>query len=1186
MVQRLSPTEENEFAKFLRDDRQKVWDDATAMEPGSTAPRKGVGFAAHDDILAIGASADAEKRGPSMAMSAVRKVPVSQAKADAAAAANVALRLLPDQPRSRHGRTRFAADQLQRGEMLESQAVFRNHMDVGGAAKSEEQELEHLHYWGYSLRFPNSISPSFRKRMQQFIDKPEAGAKFVYSSCFTAGASWESRADVAKFVQRWQAHGGSDASGLEPLGPAVQETAVAKLVAAGLKVGETKSLDSSYTYLLVTASEERLRRRAEETVMLRRLDKDIVDTDLGMPVTKTGFPIPFYLRCIAPKLGRAVPDGLWSAFAAAAEQMTSRLAHLRTCNTMELPQPVVQEGDATLHFVKVRGVLPGCEDEQKCTFCDFASLQAQEDGYWHAMGTEKSLCWTCAHVLCHCVPESTAWQADYFINMQKVYAAEPTDHALSQAAALRCDYVLRQIGAQTCDVDDHDATCQAFTRFCERVGANPFKSLRQHVEETNDALGVDTLVTTDMLLGSKLIEIKWRYSRDVDQSVYVTQAAQSLDPGGPAFRSIFTPAERLDMLQELIQEVLDLGTMTTAGLCETLPLEDIDRHFAQRQLGMKGRILDLLKTTSLGHDPSSVRYYFGTASGLYFGFMNHVCGWIYGMAVLGTAVFVAQIILESQDASKAEAWVLMVFVAIATLWGYELLQVWQDRERSFSEMWGENSAVQRSKEIPHHGFREILSVSSITGGVHRTFAPRLRWLAVAVHFLICFVLAAVCVLLHVLTCELRGYISDPETWEGEPVKNLEVAVCVISAVQIQVFNWLGSKLANALTRSEDHATATGYTWSLALKLFAIRFSNTFSLFIYIAFVKQHIQGCIENGVLVKSPPAHCAQELRVQLDVVFACQYVINLLQLGFPLVAAKNKARDTLLRVRRSLGTMSNPKLGINALLDLAWSHKWKLTPNVDPHVEDYAEWLMLLGYMVLFLAVEPGFCVLGSIVAYVLLRLETYKVGTVIQRPIAGASSWSQVWTRIFTVLIDLGALVNAAVCAFTFRYCDTAFEIEDMYSVDARIGWRWMAFVTILTSVYVVKTLINQQGWLLGADRTKLEARYMLKAGEAMALGNQTMQEVAGGDGDRGMVLEPGHHPEVMKHDTELSLEEIHKLGQDSQRIRQLLGLTAVAKAATVVRNPQPPRPITLSQQPAVAPPPPPAPRLQTVASVYES
>ena len=95
-------------------------------------------------------------------------------------------------------------------------------------------------------------------------------------------------------------------------------------------------------------------------------------------------------------------------------------------------------------------------------------------------------------------------------------------------------------------------------------------------------------------------------------------------------------------------------------------------------------------------------------------------------------------------------------------------------------------------------------------------------------------------------------VTDWEQGEGGIVREAEFIfedlvwspLCG-GATQISVIGIVGQALGRVLNDWENYQTKSAYMYALAWKIFLFEFSNHFNVYIYIAFIKGHLEGCLE-----------------------------------------------------------------------------------------------------------------------------------------------------------------------------------------------------------------------------------------------------------------------------------------------------------------------------------------------------
>lgn len=107
------------------------------------------------------------------------------------------------------------------------------------------------------------------------------------------------------------------------------------------------------------------------------------------------------------------------------------------------------------------------------------------------------------------------------------------------------------------------------------------------------------------------------------------------------------------------------------------------------------------------------------------------------------------------------------------------------------------------------------------------------------------VTAAMLLSVVALVCCIFGFrfimehSSDPKAQKIGPI-----IASVLNIIQISVMNMIYGKVAIKLVDLENWRTDTAYEDSLISKLFVFQMVNNFSSFVYLAFVKSKVDGCV------------------------------------------------------------------------------------------------------------------------------------------------------------------------------------------------------------------------------------------------------------------------------------------------------------------------------------------------------
>jgi hypothetical protein len=117
----------------------------------------------------------------------------------------------------------------------------------------------------------------------------------------------------------------------------------------------------------------------------------------------------------------------------------------------------------------------------------------------------------------------------------------------------------------------------------------------------------------------------------------------------------------------------------------------------------------------------------------------------------------------------------------------------------------------------------------------------------------------------------------------------------------------------------------------------------------------------------------------------------------------------------------------------------------EVDGTFEDFTEVLIMYGYAVLFAAVYPLAPLLCALLFIVELRVDSFKLFNIVQRPFPKRAASIGAWKSILTTLSWLGAFSNALLLTYTFGVFK-GLEFQEQPIPDV---FALFAFVVIIVS-----------------------------------------------------------------------------------------------------------------------------------------
>jgi len=226
---------------------------------------------------------------------------------------------------------------------------------------------------------------------------------------------------------------------------------------------------------------------------------------------------------------------------------------------------------------------------------------------------------------------------------------------------------------------------------------------------------------------------------------------------------------------------------------------------------------------------------------------------------------------------------------------------------------------------------------------------------------------------------------------------------------------------------------------LAWKLFLFEFLNNFNVYFYIAFFKASREGCLEpqeDGTLVALSPGEmgerqCLHELQGQLQRIPLILFLKNAVELGQPFAlkwaaaqlkklrapASPDKGADESSASVTVKGESGRDMAYMSFFVEQALRLPAYGGLEVDGTFAEFAEVMIIYGYTVLFAIAFPLAPLLGAVLIIVELRVDSYKLFHLVQRPFPRKAGNIGTWSPILSLLSWLGLFTNAGLLTWTF-------------------------------------------------------------------------------------------------------------------------------------------------------------------------
>jgi hypothetical protein len=509
-------------------------------------------------------------------------------------------------------------------------------------------------------------------------------------------------------------------------------------------------------------------------------------------------------------------------------------------------------------------------------------------------------------------------------------------------------------------------------------------------------------------------------------------------------RSIFKNSDRLKLLYSMIHrqiavhELVELGYVVAhfplhnywehvgkskykrAGVGDELYI-DIERLLAgyasePRHIGVVTKWNQTSFWSSRVPD-NYIRKYYGEKIALYFAFLSMYCNSMKIPGYIGLVVYIVQ------RTCPSDATITQIFNGFYCIfmsgWATVFLELWRRKESSLGVRWGQTDFEE--DEVPRPQFRGEYRRSPIDDNLEEEwYDPQKR----KKYFLVGIMISSMIIFLVLAflgsIIVLRGMTTDILHYGGFDFSGPVLSIA--NAVQIQIFNFIYSKLAVKLTDLENHRTQSEYESSLILKTYGFQFVNSFNTLFYIAFVKTHYEGCYTDTQDTKSLTigASCLNELHMQLVSLFLVNFFKNILEIGQPILEHLLKKRklneDSESRKRRLMSFGISDLDNLRDDIDNQLSLPAYMARDVDGTMDDYMELAVLFGYIILFAVAFP----LATSVAWFSLLLEIkvdkLKILLLVRRPQPMGAKSIGIWWSIFQTTCIISIFTNCAVLCFT--------------------------------------------------------------------------------------------------------------------------------------------------------------------------
>lgn len=482
--------------------------------------------------------------------------------------------------------------------------------------------------------------------------------------------------------------------------------------------------------------------------------------------------------------------------------------------------------------------------------------------------------------------------------------------------------------------------------------------------------------------------------------------------------SVLKDIDRIRLMEEIIRAHIKVEALVKYGIAlDFYPLHELKE-------------LESIKSHLLGFniqkiDAEKMRNYLGEKFCLYFLWLEFYANELFNLGLLGVGVWIYSKFYGQEDhESSLYKWIELIFAVLVCIWCAMFIIRWQRKSNFLALKFGTKNCKQ--KEIERDQFIGKLVRNPITNELEKTFDHKTKLQRQILTSLTTFFMVGLVVSFTLSLFFYRALLIQGGQRGWGPM-----LIATLNTLQIYIMNLVYDSMAIKLNNWENHKTETEYENGLIVKKVGYQFVNYFISLYYIAFIKEHWDGCDNNN---------CMKELSYNLWVMFGLNMIFNIIEIGMPVIKARTQWNAEEKKVQKMVQEGKAARLEISPA-------EMQGKQEILVVLNEYLEVVMNLGYIIFFCVAFP----LGPAIYWLFNVLEikgdAYKFFTLCKRPFPREAENIGVWDDILKFLSIVGVITNTALMIFTANIFDL--PLED----------RWRVFIIVEhLMIFVMVMILN--------------------------------------------------------------------------------------------------------------------------------
>ena len=528
--------------------------------------------------------------------------------------------------------------------------------------------------------------------------------------------------------------------------------------------------------------------------------------------------------------------------------------------------------------------------------------------------------------------------------------------------------------------------------------------------------------------------------------------------------SKFRNIDKLRLINQSITNLLNLKDLIYSKILISI---SYDRNFKAYKDDLEN-VLTFSNSISLNLNDIKkrtfiVRNVYGEKISFYILFQKHSYKWMFFIAILGVLYSLSsQIFLAvfNTDPNADTSYIklyknyslnLVDFISFAvcfilTLWATLFLNVWKQKEKFYSYLWGTDSLELNEPYStlfePDSKRRIIFDYDELKQSNNKHVAKKI----------VSYSINAIIVVTIFSFTFILNYWKYLATKGGTLLLiNAPIVVGSLTGIQISLIAKLYRYIVYRLTIWENHSKDSSFENNISIKYFVIEFLNNFTSLFYIAFFKKNVESCYNNN---------CYLELEIQVYSQIITIILIEIsLNIYYTLINnvfknlfisknfnVKNSSNDSTNFISKMQLSQDLDIISKNILHSIA-SQIYKYEFSIDELILQQQRIIILFGYVCFFTVSCPYVPILSLIVLiadqYFFLRYLVFSANVTIIKKSKGLGFFN----IIFKVLYIIGMCTNTASVLFTSPHLQ-----------NKSLGSKMVIFVIVENLIFIMMYFLD--------------------------------------------------------------------------------------------------------------------------------